>query len=81
LLSMEGAIPFAWVTRDLTQSGVLGDATAATPEKGKLLVESMSDGWVQLIKDLHKFQQPKAWRKKDSVPLTRTVPSVAPVLA
>jgi creatinine amidohydrolase/Fe(II)-dependent formamide hydrolase-like protein len=33
---MEGALPFAWVTRDLTQSGVLGDATIATPEKGKV---------------------------------------------
>lgn len=75
LLSMEGAIPFAWVTRDLTQSGVLGDATAATPEKGKLLVESMSDGWVQLIQDLHKFQQPKAWRK--SVPSAAPIPSLA----
>ncbi|MFS8894936.1 creatininase family protein [Synechococcus sp. R3-13] len=63
LLSMEGRIPFAWATRDLTQSGVLGDATAATPEKGKVLVESMSDGWVRLIRDLHRFQQPKAWRK------------------
>jgi creatinine amidohydrolase len=41
----------------------LGDATAATPEKGKVLVESMSDGWVRLIRDLHRFQQPKAWRK------------------
>ncbi|MDX2273196.1 MAG: creatininase family protein [Cyanobacteriota bacterium] len=63
LLSMEGNIPFAWVTRDLTQSGVLGDATAATAEKGKLLLESMAEGWVQLLRDLYQFQQPQAWRK------------------
>jgi creatinine amidohydrolase len=63
LLSLEGRISFAWTTRDLSQSGVLGDATAATPEKGKLLVESMADGWVQLIRDLYKFRQPQAWRK------------------
>jgi creatinine amidohydrolase len=63
LLSLEGRISFAWTTRDLSRSGVLGDATAATPEKGKLLVESMADGWVRLIRDLHKFQQPQAWRK------------------
>ncbi len=27
LLSMEGNWPFAWLRRELTQSGVLGDAT------------------------------------------------------
>ncbi|MFT0812473.1 creatininase family protein [Synechococcus sp. OH20] len=63
LISLEGRISFAWTTRDLSRSGVLGDATAATPEKGKLLVESMADGWVRLIRDLYKFQQPQAWRK------------------
>jgi creatinine amidohydrolase len=50
LLSMEGKLPFAWVTRDLTKSGVLGDATVATKEKGDRLLESVSDGWVQVIK-------------------------------
>lgn len=62
LLSMEGKLPFAWVTRDLTQSGVLGDATAATTEKGGRLLESVSDGWVQVIEDVYKFRQPEAWR-------------------
>lgn len=34
-LRPEGApATFAWVTRDLSTSGVMGDATAATPEKG-----------------------------------------------
>lgn len=58
LLSMEGKLPFAWVTRELTQSGVLGDATVATTEKGDRLLESVSDGWVQVIKDIYKFKQP-----------------------
>ncbi len=61
LLSMEGANPFAWVTRDLTCSGVLGDPTAATLEKGELLLESLTDSWVQLIKDIYVFQQPQAF--------------------
>ncbi|HEY9661643.1 MAG TPA: creatininase family protein, partial [Allocoleopsis sp.] len=34
LLSMEGKLPFAWTTRDLSRSGVLGDPTTATVEKG-----------------------------------------------
>jgi len=63
LLSMEGKLPFAWVTRDLTVSGVLGDATVATKEKGEKLLDSVSDGWVQVIKDIHKFQQPQVWNK------------------
>jgi creatinine amidohydrolase len=58
LLSMEGKLPFAWVTRELTKSGVLGDATVATKEKGDRLLESVSDGWVQVIQDIYKFHQP-----------------------
>lgn len=61
LLSMEGALPFAWVIRDLTRSGVLGDATAATREKGDRLLQSLTEGWVQLIQDIYHFQQPAAW--------------------
>lgn len=59
LLSMEGKLPFAWVTRDLSRSGVLGDPTTATKEKGDRLLESVSDGWVQVIKDIYKFRQPR----------------------
>ena len=59
LLSMEGKLPFAWLTKELTQSGVLGDATVATKEKGDRLLDSVSDGWVQVIKDVYAFQQPR----------------------
>ncbi|MGH2416376.1 MAG: creatininase family protein, partial [Microcystaceae cyanobacterium] len=46
LLSMEGQLPFAWLTKELTKSGVMGDATVATKEKGDRLLESLSQGWV-----------------------------------
>jgi creatinine amidohydrolase len=59
LLSIEGNLPFAWVTKDLSQSGTLGDPTTATKEKGDRILESLSDGWVQVIKDVHQFQLPK----------------------
>ncbi len=62
LLSMEGNLPFAWMTRDLSQSGVLGDPTTASKEKGDRILESLSDGWVQAIEDIHRFQQPPAWK-------------------
>jgi creatinine amidohydrolase len=62
LLSMEGKLPFAWTTRDLSRSGVLGDPTVATQEKGDRLLDSVSDGWVEVIQDIYRFQQPQAWR-------------------
>lgn len=61
MLSMEGANPFAWVMRDLSRSGVLGDAKAATKEKGDRLLASLVDGWTALITDIYKFEQPKAY--------------------
>lgn len=59
LLSMEGKLPFAWVTKELSKSGVMGDATVASKEKGDRLLTSLAASWVQVIKDIHKFQQPK----------------------
>jgi creatinine amidohydrolase len=39
----------------------LGDAKAATREKGEKILDSLVDGWVQLIEDIYKFEQPKAY--------------------
>lgn len=58
LLDMEGKLPFAWLTKELSKSGVMGDATAATKEKGDRILQSVADGWVQVIQDIYKFQQP-----------------------
>jgi creatinine amidohydrolase len=60
LLSMEGALPFAWLTGDVTRSGTLGDPTLATPEKGARLLESLADGWARALADIHRFVQPAA---------------------
>ena len=56
LLSMEGKLPFAWMTKDLSKTGVMGDATVASKEKGELILDSLAQGWVQLIKDVYRFQ-------------------------
>jgi creatinine amidohydrolase len=58
LLDMEGKLPFAWLTKELSRSGVMGDATVATKEKGDRILESLAKGWVQVIEDVYKFQQP-----------------------
>jgi creatinine amidohydrolase len=59
LLSMEGMLPFAWITKDLSKSGVIGDATVATKEKGDRLLDSLALGWVQIIQDIYVFKQPR----------------------
>ncbi|TVP64328.1 MAG: creatininase family protein [Leptolyngbya sp. LCM1.Bin17] len=58
-LTMEGALPFAWVTRDLSASGVLGDPTLATPAKGQQLLDSLVAGWVRTLEDIYRFRQPR----------------------
>jgi creatinine amidohydrolase len=58
LISWEGQLPVAWTTRDISKSGVIGDATTATKEKGDRILESVSDGWVQVIKDIYAFKLP-----------------------
>jgi creatinine amidohydrolase len=55
LLSMEGKLPFAWLTKELSKSGVMGDPTVATKEKGEQILTSLAEGWVQVIKDVYKL--------------------------
>jgi creatinine amidohydrolase len=55
LLSMEGNLPFAWLTRELTESGVLGDATVATEEKGARILESLSDKRISKVVQAPRF--------------------------
>ncbi|MCT0225168.1 creatininase family protein [Synechococcus sp. CS-1328] len=43
--SLEGAAPSAWLTRDLSQSGVIGDPGEASGELGQALFERLVAGW------------------------------------
>jgi creatinine amidohydrolase len=58
LLSIEGDLPFAWLTRDISQTGVIGDPTTASKEKGDLLLQSLAKSWAQIIQEVYEF--PKA---------------------
>jgi creatinine amidohydrolase len=46
-------IPFGWSARDLTASGVIGDARAASPEKGRRLLDAAADGLAREIEMIH----------------------------
>jgi creatinine amidohydrolase len=40
---------YAWVSQDVSRSGVMGDATAATEEKGRRWLEATASGYAQAI--------------------------------
>jgi creatinine amidohydrolase len=63
LLSLEGNLPFAWMTRDISKSGVLGDPTTATQEKGDRILASLAAGWAQTIQAIYQFRQPQRWQQ------------------
>ncbi|BAZ03432.1 creatininase [Calothrix sp. NIES-3974] len=56
LLSWERNLPVSWATRDISKSGVIGDPTTASKEKGDRILESVSDGWVQVIEEIYAYQ-------------------------
>ncbi len=43
--SLEGAAPTAWLTGDLSRSGVIGDPGRASAALGEALFERLVDGW------------------------------------
>ncbi|QEY31361.1 creatininase family protein [Synechococcus sp. RSCCF101] len=42
---LEGAVPSAWLTEDLSRSGVIGDSRGAGADLGASLFEALVDGW------------------------------------
>ncbi len=55
LLSLEGKLPLAWLTSDISQSGVVGDPTTATAEKGEEMLNQVAQGWQEAIAAVHQF--------------------------
>jgi creatinine amidohydrolase len=54
-LTPEGALPYAWLTADLTRSGVIGDPTTATSEKGRRWLELLGESWAEVFTELTVF--------------------------
>ncbi|HEY4191200.1 MAG TPA: creatininase family protein [Mesorhizobium sp.] len=54
LLRHTGPHAFAWLAGDLNPNGVVGDASAATAEKGRQTAEFQADGFITLLKDMRK---------------------------
>jgi creatinine amidohydrolase len=54
LLRPTGTHAFAWIASDLNPHGVVGEASRATAEKGRLTAEHQADGFIRLLKDVRK---------------------------
>lgn len=54
LLRPTGPQAFAWLAADLNEAGVVGNAAAATVEKGRLVAEHQTERFVRLLKDVRK---------------------------
>jgi creatinine amidohydrolase len=54
-LSAGRPAPFAWATQDLNPEGAIGDATLATPEKGKALIDHGARAFIELLTDVDRF--------------------------
>ena len=52
LLRHTGTHAFAWIASDLNPHGVVGNAAAATAEKGRLTAEHQARGFVRLLEDV-----------------------------
>ncbi len=47
--SLEGAVPEAWLTGDLSATGVVGDSRGASVELGSALEQRLVEGWQSLL--------------------------------
>ena len=56
--SLEGAVPLAWRTADLSESGVIGDASGAEGVLGEALFGCLVDGWGELLTNLLRSDWP-----------------------
>jgi creatinine amidohydrolase len=46
---------FGWIAQDLNADGAVGDASKATPEKGKSTAEHQIEGFIALLRDMTAF--------------------------
>jgi creatinine amidohydrolase len=53
-----GDVPFGWVSSDLHLSGVVGDPTLASAERGALLVEGMVASLAEALAEIAAFEFP-----------------------
>ena len=63
--SLEGAAPCAWLTHDLSNSGVIGDSRGSNLDLGKDLRKVLVDHWTQLFTNLMSSKWPDLESRND----------------
>ena len=61
MLRAHGVAPFGWIAQDLSPDGTVGDASLATPEKGRLSIDAVTDRMIELLADMHDFDLAQLW--------------------
>ncbi len=56
--SLEGAAPCAWLTEDLSRSGVIGDSRDSSSELGRNLEKALVEHWTELFSSLMESNWP-----------------------
>ena len=60
-LRAHGPVQFGWKAQDLNPKGAVGNAAAATADKGKAVVEHQARAFVDLCADVHAFDPARLW--------------------
>jgi creatinine amidohydrolase len=61
-LRAHGPVQFGWKAQDLGPDGTVGNAAAATAEKGKAVVDHQAAAFVELCRDVHAFDLARLWK-------------------
>jgi creatinine amidohydrolase len=61
-LRAHGPAQFGWKAGDLNPKGTVGNASAATAEKGRAVVEYQAQAFVALCRDVHRFDPARLQR-------------------
>ncbi|WP_320664155.1 creatininase family protein [Prochlorococcus sp. MIT 1223] len=56
--SLEGAAPCAWLTKDLSNSGVIGNSTESNADLGEKIEKALVEHWVGLFSSLMESEWP-----------------------
>lgn len=65
-LRAHGPVPFGWKAQDLNVHGTVGDASIATAEKGRMLVDHQVNGFIDLCRDVHSFSIDRLWQYRQA---------------
>jgi len=55
-LTVEGSVRFAWRMADLSRSGICGDATTATAEKGQIIQARLAETLARAFIEISRFE-------------------------